>query len=176
MLARGLMQNNLYPLHSSQKRLLQSTHKVAFSSILASPTLWHQRLGHPAARVVQKLHSHKAIKLTNKDFPKVCSTCQLGKSKCKSFSVSDSISCKPLALVHFDIWGPAPISFTLVYRNYILFIDDFSKFTWIYPINSRTDSLQCFKLFKLSMENLLDSKIKEFQNDGAYELIKCVFK
>jgi len=48
---------------------------------------------------------------------------------------SDSVSSFPLQLVFSDVWGPAPSSVGH-YQYYVSFIDDFSKYTWIYLLKN----------------------------------------
>lgn len=43
-------------------------------------------------------------------------------------------------------------------------------------MKDRAESLTCFKHFKTMNENLFSAKIKLFQCDGAYELVKGMFK
>ena len=75
----------------------------------------------------------------------------------------------PLVLIHTDIWGPAPIVSNLGYKYYIYFRDDFSKYTWAYPLRSRVEALSSFILFKNQVEKTLDTKIKKLQSDWGGE-------
>src|SRR5206468_4592975 len=82
----------------------------------------------------------------------------------------------PLYLIHCDIWGPSPEPSLTGDKYFILFLDDYSRFLWIYPLKYKSDSLKYFKLFKTTHENLLSTSIKYFQSDGALELSKGDFK
>jgi hypothetical protein len=53
------------------------------------------------------------------------------------------VSSQPLELVFSDVWGPAPKSVGR-YKYYVSFIDDFSKFTWIYLLKKKLDVFQVF--------------------------------
>jgi hypothetical protein len=70
----------------------------------------------------------------------------------------------PLELIHSDVWGPTPVSVN-GYKYYISFIDDFTKFTWIYLMHDRMEAPKIFQLFQTNVERLLDAKIKIVQSD-----------
>ncbi|KAH9725758.1 retrovirus-related pol polyprotein from transposon RE2 [Citrus sinensis] len=44
------------------------------------------------------------------------------------------------------------------YKDYISFVDDYSRYTWIYPLKLKSDALAVFKLFKLQVENQFNSE------------------
>jgi hypothetical protein len=58
----------------------------------------------------------------------------------------------------------------------IVFIDNHSRFTWIYPLNHKSEIFACFVKFKSLTENLLSKKIKSFQSDGGGEFTSNLFK
>jgi hypothetical protein len=81
----------------------------------------------------------------------VCNACQLAKSHQLPYSSSIHHSTKPLELIFSDVWGPAPTSVG-GYKYYISFIDDFSKFTWIYLMHDRIEAQQIFAQFQTHLE------------------------
>lgn len=87
-----------------------------------------------------------------------------------------SISSHPLELIHTDIWGPSPCTSIKGYRYYIVFIDDFSKYYWLYPMVLRSEAYDCFVKFKSLAENLLSCKMKSLQSDGGGEFISHRFQ
>ena len=68
----------------------------------------------------------------SKFVPFNCLNCKLAKQSTLFFSYSTSICYKPFDLIHHVIWGPTPTTTIYGYRYYVIFIDDFSQFTWIY--------------------------------------------
>ena len=143
------------------------TTKQAFIGEKASLEQWHSRLGHPRERIVRSIISKIKLPFVHQNKSSICSYCQLGKSHKLPFSMSSFISTTPLELVHFDLWGPAPVTSHLGHQFYIHFIDDFSKFSWLYPLVQISDAHKAFLKFKIQVENLFGCKIKNLQIDGG---------
>ncbi|KAL5570298.1 hypothetical protein UlMin_026873 [Ulmus minor] len=99
----------------------------------------------------------------------VCSSCQLAKSHRLPLKLSSSHVSNPLELVYTDIWGPAPIKSTSGARYFILFVDDFSRFTWFYSLQTKDQALSVFKQFKILVENQFNTTIKCLQSDNGGE-------
>jgi hypothetical protein len=80
------------------------------------------------------------------------------------------VSKVPLELVFSDVWGPTP---SLVGKNkyYVSFIDDYSKFTWIYLLKNKFEVFAKFHDFQQHAERLLNRKIVAIQIDwgGEYQ-------
>ena len=75
-----------------------------------------------------------------------------------------------------DIWGPAPSSVGR-YTNYVSFIDDFSKYVWIYLLKKKSDVFQIFHNFQ-QLVGQFDRKILALQSDwgGEYEKLNSFFQ
>jgi histone deacetylase 1/2 len=94
-----------------------------------------------------------------------------------AYPKSNNVSSKPFELVFSDVWGPAPTS---VGRHdyYVSFIDDFSKFTWIYLLRHKSEVLSCFKDFQTMVERQFNHKILAVQSNwgGEYHSLNTFFK
>lgn len=55
------------------------------------------------------------------------------------------------------------------YHFYVLFVDDFSRFTWIYPLKHKSEKVNVFRVFKAYVENKFNTKIKTLQCDNGGE-------
>ena len=44
-------------------------------------------------------------------------------------------------------------------------MDDYTIYTWIYPLKLKSQAFEVFKLFKAQVENQFNTKIKELQSD-----------
>jgi Integrase core domain len=139
----------------------------AFFGARVSTDLWHSRLDHPSSSItLQVLRSHDLPCNSNK--LSLCHNYCLAKAHRLPFS-SSVISTTPLELVHSDVWGPAPLISHNGFRYYVLFIDDYTRFTWIYFMKSKDESVHVFSLFKSQIENLLNASIKILRSDGGTE-------
>jgi hypothetical protein len=170
ILMEGACKGGLYPLPTS--------YKEALSVVTPFTTRWHNRLGHPAFPIVQRVISENKLPCSS-DFNKesVCDACQQAKSHQLPYPKSTSESQFPLDLVFSDVWGPAPDSVGRK-KYYVSFIDDFSKFTWIYLLKYKSEVFQVFHEFQTLVERRFDRKIKAMQTDwgGEYEKLNSFFR
>jgi hypothetical protein len=94
--------------------------------------------------------------------------CQQAKSHQLPYPKSSSFLSHPLELIYSDVWGPAPESVGR-FKYYVSFIDDFSKFTWIYLLKHKSE---VFQKFQTLVEQLFDHKIITTQIDWGDEYEK----
>ncbi|KAL5554518.1 hypothetical protein UlMin_041919 [Ulmus minor] len=107
--------------------------------------------------------------LTISNIATICSSCQLAKSHKLPTHLSSFRASKALELVHTDIWGPTSVTSTSGAKYFILFVDDYSRYTWLYLLQSKDQALPIFTQFKLQVENQFDAKIKCLQSDNGGE-------
>jgi hypothetical protein len=70
-----------------------------------------------------------------------------------------------------DVWGLTPDSIGRK-KYYISFIDDFSKFTWVYLLHFKSEVFQKFTEFQKMAERLFGTKLIAIQTDGGGEYQK----
>ena len=68
------------------------------------------------------------------------------------------------------------MSFINVFIYYVTFVDDYSKFTWLYLFKFKSDVFEVFKHFKATVENQLDTRIKVLRTDIGGEFSSNSFK
>ena len=86
-----------------------STPAISGTSPSFSLALWHSRLGHAYISRVKQLVSRGLLgSVSIKSFD--CMPCQLGKQTDLPFNNSVSHALSPFDLIHFDVWGPSPIT------------------------------------------------------------------
>lgn len=84
---------------------------------------------------------------------KVCKRCILGKQHRDSFPIGKSWSAsKPIELAHADICSCMQTLSLNKNKHFIIFVDDFSRRTWVYFINEKFDAFVIFQQFKALVE------------------------
>ena len=106
-----------------------------------------------------------------KDNMHKCETCVESKFASKSYKSVIKRSNELLELIHTDLGDFKSIPSRGGKNYYITFIDDSSRYCYVYLIHSKDESLSMFKTYKAEVENQLDKKIKILRSDrgGEYE-------
>ena len=76
-----------------------------------------------------------------------CVSCQLGKQPVLSFNTNESISTDIFDLIHTDVWKPSSISSIGGSRYFVVFVDDYSHYSWIFNMKHRSELLQVYSNF-----------------------------
>lgn len=63
-------------------------------------------------------------------------------------------------LVYMDIWGPSPIISANDDRYCLLIVDDHTRFTWVFFLKTRNQSISVFLKFKAIIELQYNCKLK----------------
>ncbi|KAJ4700583.1 Retrovirus-related Pol polyprotein from transposon TNT 1-94 [Melia azedarach] len=141
--------------------------------------LWHLRFGHLNFGGLELLAKKEMVRgLPYINHPnQLCEGCLHGKQFRKSFPKESTFRAKkPLELIHADVCGPfKPRS--LGNNNYfLLFIDDFSRKTWIYLLKQKSEVFGAFKKFKAAVEKESGRQIKAMRTDRGGEFTSKEFQ
>ena len=105
-----------------------------------------------------------------------CVSCQLGKQPALSFNSSESISTNIFDLIHSDVWGSSTVSSIGGSRYFVVFIDDYSCYSWIFHMKNRSELLQVYSNFAKIVETQFSKRIKIFRSDNALEYTQYAFQ
>lgn len=86
-------------------------------------------------------------------------------------SIPAKSSSKTLELVYADVWGPAPMNSINDNIFYINFVDDFSRYNWLFPILTKSSVRDIFIKFKKMIEHQIGLKIKQLQTNNEEEFL-----
>ena len=71
-------------------------------------------------------------------------------------------------IIHSDVWT-SPISSLSGFKYYVLFLDHYSQFVWVYPLVNKSDVMSKFVLFRNYVRTQFKCEIKSFQCDHGGE-------
>src|SRR5579859_4278711 len=104
-----------------------------------------------------------------------CEACLEGKQHRQPSHQPATRAKEPLKLIHSDLCGPIDPTTYGGTKYYALFIDDFTRMTYIYPLKKKSSAslLAKFKEFKAKVETQKTGKlIKRLRTDGGGEYEK----
>ncbi|GJX29785.1 retrovirus-related pol polyprotein from transposon TNT 1-94 [Tanacetum coccineum] len=106
--------------------------------------LWHRRLSHLNFDTINLLSKNNIVNgLPKLKFIKdhLCSSCELGKAKRKSFYTKTTPSSKRrLQLLHMDLCGPMRVESINGKKYVLVIVDDYSRYTWTYFLRSKHET------------------------------------
>ncbi|GJR62054.1 ribonuclease H-like domain-containing protein [Tanacetum coccineum] len=137
-------------------------------AFLVGQQTWHQRLGHPGSEVLRSLVSNNLISCNKTQSSVLCHACQLGKHVRLPFSLSETIVKAPFDIIHSDLWT-SPLTSVSGIKYYVLFLDHFSHYLWVYPLRHKSDVLSKFIHFRAYVKNHFNCDIKSLQCDHGGE-------
>ena len=111
-----------------------------------SGILWHQRLCHISRNRVEHLVSEgilSSVKFTDCD---ICVDC-IKRKQTKHKKLGAYIATAILELIHTDICGPFLTASWNGQRYFISFIDDYSRYAYLFLIHEKSESLDVMKFF-----------------------------
>ena len=101
-----------------------------------------------------------------------CKGCVVGKHPEHKFDQGKATQATCiLGLIHYDIRGPIPITSMNVSRFIINFIDDFSRYTWIFFLKKKSEVCEKFSELKALIENASGLKIKTLRSDNGRDYV-----
>ncbi|CAI7770632.1 unnamed protein product [Closterium sp. NIES-53] len=156
---------SLYTLTTSSPPVAESGQVAASSQVFAAASrsgpesapcscrllshqtlLWHHRLGHPslprlrgmASRVLVSGLPHSLPPLPPGPAP-TCVPCVEGRQRAAPYSSEFPPTEAPLQTLHMDVWGPARVRGQGHERYFLLVVDDYSRYTTLFPLRSKGD-------------------------------------
>ncbi|KAJ9565778.1 LOW QUALITY PROTEIN: hypothetical protein OSB04_001744, partial [Centaurea solstitialis] len=123
---------------------------LASANVVVSFDVWHRWLGHPGAAVFQFLLFCKFIACSSQT-SSLYHACQLKKHCRLPFSLSTTKTSR------------------VGFKYYVLFLDDFSHFLWVFPLRAKSEVFSIFTTFLVYVINQFKTDIQLFQCDNGRE-------
>ncbi|KAL4563236.1 hypothetical protein LXL04_027276 [Taraxacum kok-saghyz] len=160
----GLPISNIgvYHIRSSPKLQVHVTLKH-------TPIGLHHNLGHPSLNVFKSIVSK--LGLSSKFVSNVhCSSFSINKSHKLPFGPNSFVATAPLQLIYSDVWGLVQKSIDN-YTYYVIFVDYFTKYVWLYPMTHKSDVAKLFPTFKALVEKYFQHPIVSLFSDNGGEYL-----
>ena len=102
----------------------------------------------------------------------ICKGCVIGKHPEHKFDWGKANRATSIfGLIHSDISGPMPITSMNGSRYLLTFIDDFSRYTWVFFLKKKSEVCEKFSELKALIENASGLKIKILRSDNGGEYV-----
>ncbi|CAI7875011.1 unnamed protein product [Closterium sp. NIES-53] len=108
--------------------------------------LWHHRLGHPSLPRLLGMASRVLVSGLPWSLPPLppgpaptCLPCVEGRQRPAPHSSDFPLTEAPLQTLHMDVWGPARVRGQGHERYFLLVVDDYSRYTMVFPLRSKGD-------------------------------------
>jgi len=175
LIGTGRRENGIYILDELKVTVVDAATIVDLSSFRLSLSsssfyLWHSCLGHVSSSRLRFLASTEALGNLKTCDISDCSGCKLAKFSTLPFNRSISVSSSPFDLIHSDVWGPSPVSTKGGSRYYVSFIDDHTRYCWVYLMKHRFEFFGIYIAFLALIKTQHSALIKCFRCDlgGEY--------
>ncbi|CAI7834257.1 unnamed protein product, partial [Closterium sp. NIES-53] len=108
--------------------------------------LWHHRLGHPSLLCLRSMASRVLVSGLPRSLPPLppgpgptCVPYVEGRQRAAPHSSHFPLTEAPLQTLHMDVWGPARVRGQGHERYFLLVVDDYSRYTTVFPLRSKGD-------------------------------------
>ncbi|KAL4312227.1 hypothetical protein GQ457_01G011000 [Hibiscus cannabinus] len=167
-----MAKNNMFPL------VINDEKKALAASLEDDSWLWHHRYGHLNFKSLSLLSNQNLVDGLPmiRRIDAVCESCVVGKQHSDPFSKSSNmIASKPAELIHADVCGPMQTLSLNNSRYFVVFVDDFSRMTWVYFVKGKLEVFLVFKKFKSSIEKQSGNAVKVLRTDRGGEFVSTEF-
>lgn len=138
--------------------------------------LWHQRFGHSSPSMMNE--AKKEGRLLGGPNPSIefktlthCQGCDIGKMKNQTYKPISSHHKEMLSLIHSDVCGPMKVESLGKARYFVIYVDDYSRKTFVYFIRHKSDVGQVTKEFIRFIERQTGKSVKALKSDNGGEYI-----
>ncbi|CAI7803351.1 unnamed protein product [Closterium sp. NIES-54] len=157
--------SSLYTLTTVSPPVAESSQVAALSQVFAAASrsgpesapcscrllshqtlLWHHLLGHPSLPRLRGMASRVLVSGLPRSLPPLppgpaptCVPCVEGRQRAAPHSSEFPPTEAPLQTLHMDVWGPARVRGQSHERYFLLVVDDYSRYTTVFPLRSKGD-------------------------------------
>ncbi|CAI7881209.1 unnamed protein product [Closterium sp. NIES-53] len=144
---------------------------------LAHPTvLWHHRTGHPSLPRLRAMSRQRLVLGLPRVLPSLppslappCGPCVEGWLRATPHSSSLRPAIEPFETLHLDVWGPAPRLGPECERFFLVVIDDYSRYTTMFPLAKKSEVTSTLIRWLLTTEGTRGRRVSCLHSDRGGE-------
>ena len=154
----------------------ESNHKRKEISPVNQTYLWHLKLGHINIERIRRMVTGGLLSPLDVTALPVCEPCLEEKMTMKPFKAKCYRAKEVLDLLHIDLCGPMSTNARGGYEYFITFINDYSRYEYIYLMRHKSEAFEKLKGFKAEVENHRGRSIKSLRSDRGGEYLLGEFR
>ena len=129
----------------------------------------HERLGHVNFKYLSKMGFKE-------EKPIVCKGCIEAEHIRKPYrNKTERTSSSLLEMIHVDLCGPLPVQSFGGSKYFMVVVDDYSRFSYVYFLAKKSEAFSKIKEFIAEVENLHTMKVKQIKSDCGGEFKSAEF-
>ena len=133
-----------------------------------SAYLWHKRLEDISKERMERLVKNEILQKLDFTDLSICVDIIKGKQT-KHTKKGATRSTQLLEIIHTDICGPFDVSSFNKEKYFITFIDDFSRYGYVYLLHEKSQDVNALEIFINEVERQLDKNAKIVRSDRGGE-------
>jgi hypothetical protein len=137
LLLKGNCEDGVYPFPKQLPSI--KTNIIAYVHERSTFDRWHKRLGHPSPKLVNHLIHAFSLPTNKTGSSSLCTSCSQNKAHHQSFSTHGLTSTTSLELIYTDVWGPSHDLGINGFKYYVIFVDHYTKYIWLYPMTHKSN-------------------------------------
>ena len=175
IVATASLIGSLYHLNVTDER------EVAHAAVKDSnEILWHRRYGHVGFRGLEILAANQMVDgfdYQKSSETKFCEPCIDGKHRRSTFpSTGGKRASEILELIHSDVCGKLDTKSLSGAEYFLTFIDDKSRFAWVYVLKQKSEVFSKFVEWKAMIEKATGKQMKTLRSDNGGEYVAKDFE
>lgn len=168
-LIKGPSHDDFYHL-SPHAQAVQPNKVSASVGVYASFSRWHAHLGHPSKDTSSFVIRTFNLPVLNMSFilGNDFVSCQLRKCHQLHFRTSSFHALHPLKYV---VWGPTSVVPVDGFKYFMLLVDLFTSYCWVFPLNAKSQVFSVFPQFHALVERQFGHSIQNLYSDHGGEFV-----
>lgn len=165
MMIAKLNEDGLYEVQMYEPSVNSVVHPKSSDELI---TYHHERLGHMSISNMRMIQQEIGVKIPS-DVKLECITCLKTKITKLPYPRKDIKSTEILDMIHTDLSGRITIPNRERIQYFIMFMDDRSRYSFIYLLQSKEQVFDVFVEFKRMIELQMNKSIKKVKSDNGSE-------